>query len=37
MKLTKAFDPDFMTLMVMPYVMDDATQEKLLELLDQLA
>ena len=37
MKLTKAFDPDCMTLMVMPYVMDDATQEKLLELLDQLA
>lgn len=37
MKLTKAFDPDFMTLMVMPYVMDDATQEKLLELLDQIA
>lgn len=36
MKLTKAFDPDCMTLMVMPYVMDDTTQEKLLELLDQL-
>lgn len=36
MKLTKAFDPDFMKLTVLPYVMDEGTQDSLLALLDTL-
>lgn len=37
MKLTKSFDPDYMTLTLMPYVMNDDTQQTLLKLLDELS